>query len=292
VVSTTSNGASRTGAAPQEPSVQAMADRVEGLLGGFDSVSSPRQAREQAEELVRTIVGVYGAGLERVLTIVHDAVEPQADEVFDRLCADKFVESLLCLHGLHPLALEERVQRALDSVRPYLKSHEGGIEIARIEDGIVHLELEGSCDGCPSSTATVKLAVERAILDQVPEISAVRAEGVSGAAGGLQTEWVSLAKVPDLAASGKATTVVAGVPTLLVRFDDTVYAYRNRCAGCGSSLDEAVVRQPLLTCAACGRTFDVVHAGRTSEDETVFIEPFPLVRESWRLRIAVPSGSV
>ena len=86
--------------------------------------------------------------------------------MFDKLCDDPFVESLLCLHDLHPYSVEERVQRALDGVRPYLKSHEGGVEIARIEDDVVVLHLQGSCDGCPSSAATVKLAVERAILEQ------------------------------------------------------------------------------------------------------------------------------
>jgi Fe-S cluster biogenesis protein NfuA len=99
--------------------------------------------------------------------------------VFARLCEDPFVESLLCLHGLHPLSVEERVQRALDGVRPYLKSHEGGVEIATIEDDVVVLRLEGTCDGCPSSEATVKLAVERAILDRVPEIRSVRAESAT-----------------------------------------------------------------------------------------------------------------
>jgi Fe-S cluster biogenesis protein NfuA len=163
--------------AADEVSLRRNADRVESLLRGFDAVSTPRQARELGEELARTLVSLYGAGIERVLTVVHDTLdEARSEEVFARLCDDPFVESLLCLHGLHPLSVEERVQRALDGVRPYLKSHEGGVEIAAIEDDVVVLRLEGTCDGCPSSEATVKLAVERAILDNVPEIRAVRAE--------------------------------------------------------------------------------------------------------------------
>ncbi|HEV3085675.1 MAG TPA: NifU family protein [Candidatus Elarobacter sp.] len=166
--------------ARDDASLRRNADRVESLLRGFDAVSTPRQARELGEELARTLVSLYGAGLERVLTVVHETLdEKRSEAVFARLCEDPFVESLLCLHGLHPLSVEERVQRALDGVRPYLKSHEGGVEIATIEDDVVVLRLEGTCDGCPSSEATVKLAVERAILDRVPEIRSVRAESAA-----------------------------------------------------------------------------------------------------------------
>jgi Fe-S cluster biogenesis protein NfuA len=153
-----------------------MLDRIEELLAGFDADQTPRRARELAEELVRTIVAIYGDGFERVLSIVHEELGDRSDAVFDRLCEDKLVESLLCLHGLHPVALEDRVEQALQSVRPYIKSHEGNMEISRIEGDIVYLHLEGSCEGCPASATTLKLAVERAILERVPEIREVRAE--------------------------------------------------------------------------------------------------------------------
>jgi Fe-S cluster biogenesis protein NfuA len=164
------------GRAPQEPDVRAIADRIEGLLAGLGSLASTEAAAKQAEELVRTLVTMYGTGLRRVLSIVYDTLGEGSDEVFARLCDDPFVESLLCLHDLHPVSVDDRVRAALDAVRPYLKSHEGGVDIASIEGDVVILRLEGNCKGCPSSTATVKLAVERAILERVPEIREVRAE--------------------------------------------------------------------------------------------------------------------
>ena len=156
--------------------VAAMAGRVEELLAGFDADHSPRRARERAEELVRTVVALYAEGLERVLTIVHDELGDGSEAVFARLCDDKFVESLLCLHGLHPVPVETRIERALESVLPYIKSHKGNMTISRIDGDVVYLRLEGTCDGCPASAATLKLAVERAILERVPEIREVRAE--------------------------------------------------------------------------------------------------------------------
>jgi Fe-S cluster biogenesis protein NfuA/nitrite reductase/ring-hydroxylating ferredoxin subunit len=274
-----------------------MAQRVEALLAGFDSVSTPRQARENADELARTIVSLYGAGLERVLSIVYDTLGERSDDVFAALCADRFVESLLCLHGLHPLAVEERVAAALEAVRPYLKSHEGGIELTRVEDGVAYLRLEGSCDGCPSSLATVKLAVERAILEKVPDVHEVRVEGVTAEAGRpsgsslrIESDWLAPANIPELAECGVATAELSGTPVLLVRFDETIYAYRNQCPGCGRKFDGNDVRRPFLVCASCERSYDVVRSGRAVDDETSFVEPFPIAHDGDRIRVAIPLG--
>jgi Fe-S cluster biogenesis protein NfuA len=96
-----------------------------------------------------------------------------------KLADDDLVGSLLILHELHPYSTEERVGRALDQVRPYLGSHAGGVELLGLgADGVVRLSLRGSCDGCPSSAVTVKLAIERAILDAAPEVRGVEVENL------------------------------------------------------------------------------------------------------------------
>ncbi len=285
-----------------EPSVAQMAERVATLLAGFERVSTPLQAREGAEALVQTIVALYGAGLERILDIVHEAAGERSEAIFEQLAADRFVESLLCLHGLHPVALEERVQAALDSVRPYLESHEGGVEIAGIEEGVVRLRLQGSCDGCPSSAATVKLAVEKAILERVPEIHEVEAldtpAGARSAAGRptlkLESDWIPVAALPGLAASadaGIAARDVGGSAVLFVRFGRTIYAYRNACPGCAEPLERALLDRPYLRCGACGAAFDVVHAGRPAATGGRSAEPFPLAYEDGCVRVAIPVGA-
>ncbi len=285
--------------APPNLSVKQMADRIALLLAGFDTVSTPRQARESAEALAQTIVGLYGKGLERVLEIVYETGGARADEIFTNLVADPFVESLLCLHGLHPVAIADRVATALDSVRPYLNSHEGDVEIVGIEDDVVHLRLAGSCDGCASSATTLKLAVEKAILERVPEIREVRAIGgaaVDATPNGqptlkLESNWIALADLPELAASsdaGLAVREVSGTPIVFVRFGQTVYAYRNACPRCASGLESARLTPPMLTCAACGAAFDVVHAGRSADAGGASAVPFPLVNENGRVRVAIP----
>ena len=69
------------------------------------------------------------------------------------------------------------MQEALDQVRPYMKSHGGGVELLGIEDGVAHLRLEGSCNGCGASVSTLELAVEKALEEAAPDLAGMRVEG-------------------------------------------------------------------------------------------------------------------
>jgi Fe-S cluster biogenesis protein NfuA len=91
------------------------------------------------------------------------------------LAGDEMVSHLLLVHGLHPLDLRTRIAGALEEVRPYLRSHGGEVELDAIEPPTVRLRLRGSCHGCPSSTVTLKLAIEAAIRKAAPEIEHVDA---------------------------------------------------------------------------------------------------------------------
>src|SRR5882762_4024962 len=82
------------------------------------------------------------------------------------------------LYGLHPLDLETRVLKAVDKVRPYLKSHGGNVALLGIDDGVVRLQMEGNCNGCASSAMTMKLAIEEAIYEVAPDVAELLVEGV------------------------------------------------------------------------------------------------------------------
>ena len=90
------------------------------------------------------------------------------------LASDDLVASLLLVHGLHPHDVTTRVHRALEGVRPYLASHDGDVELLAVTgDGAVHLRLLGSCEGCPSSSVTMELAVKDAIAAAAPEVTSI-----------------------------------------------------------------------------------------------------------------------
>jgi len=157
-------------------SLRSVGDRIENLLAELRTIGDPR-ARETAEELVRSLLDLYGGGLARMMELVYDS--PAGGELFDRFAADDLVASLLLLHDLHPEDTESRILRALDGVRPYLGSHGGDVTLVGIDDDVVRLRLEGTCHGCPSSSITMKLAIEKAIGEAAPEVARIEVEGVA-----------------------------------------------------------------------------------------------------------------
>jgi len=72
-------------------------------------------------------------------------------------------------------ALHTRVERALDTIRPYIQADGGDIELVDIVDGVVQIRLAGSCVGCMYSMMTLQSGVERMLKEQVPEVKAVEA---------------------------------------------------------------------------------------------------------------------
>jgi len=148
--------------------------RIDAALDEIAEIGDPK-VRERVEDVVRLLLELYGAGLERIVESVGSTDEP----VLDRLVTDPLVASLLVLHGLHPVDVDTRVERALEDVRPYLGSHAGGVTYLGVDDeGVAHLTLEGSCSNCPSSSITVKHSIERAIVEAAPEVVAVAVEDV------------------------------------------------------------------------------------------------------------------
>jgi Fe-S cluster biogenesis protein NfuA len=149
-------------------------NRIEGLLQVVESMPDEK-TRGTVRELLQSLMDLHGAGLDRMMEIAADAGEGglQIIEAYGR---DDLVNPLLLLYGLHPADLESRVLQALEKVRPYLKSHGGNVELVGIESGIATLRLRGSCQGCSSSTVTLKSTIEEAIYQAAPDVVEIRVE--------------------------------------------------------------------------------------------------------------------
>lgn len=83
----------------------------------------------------------------------------------------------------------ENVEKVLDELRPYLLADGGNVSVADIDGATVLLQLEGACGSCPSSTMTMKMGLERRLLERIPEIEAVvqvEPEGPSLTAEGIE----------------------------------------------------------------------------------------------------------
>jgi Fe-S cluster biogenesis protein NfuA/nitrite reductase/ring-hydroxylating ferredoxin subunit len=294
---------------------RSVGERIERLLDA--SAASGPKVGERAEELVRLVVELYGAGLERVLELAYEA-GALSDDLLDALADDDLVSALLLVHGLHPYPLEERVTRALDQVRPYMGTHGGDVELIEVtEDGVVRLRMLGSCDGCASSAVTLDLAVKDAVEAAAPEverIEVVEAKAAEATVSGLipidaltarirqagvagSPQWESIGRLDDLPSAPLWPQTVGGLAVIVCRVASSLYAYRDSCASCASPLGLATVEKRLgqvgsavLTCPSCRSHFDVRRAGAGIDDESLHLEPLPLLERDGVIEIAIPSG--
>jgi Fe-S cluster biogenesis protein NfuA len=70
--------------------------------------------------------------------------------------------------------MKEKVEQVLNEVRPGLQADGGDVELVDVtEDGIVKVKLTGACAGCPMSTMTLKMAIEKKLKEQIPDVKAV-----------------------------------------------------------------------------------------------------------------------
>jgi Fe-S cluster biogenesis protein NfuA len=72
--------------------------------------------------------------------------------------------------------LKDKVQEALESIRPHLQRDGGDVELIDVDDeGVVSVRLAGACRGCPGALMTLKMGIERILKRQVPEIKGIKA---------------------------------------------------------------------------------------------------------------------
>jgi Fe-S cluster biogenesis protein NfuA/nitrite reductase/ring-hydroxylating ferredoxin subunit len=280
-------------------------ERIEKLLDELRTMAEP-SAWPRVEELMRLVVGLYGAGLTRFVDLLD--TDLTIDKLRERVLQDELLASLMLLHGLHPEDTAARVARALDRVRPYLGSHGGDVAVVGVDEtaGVVKLRLDGTCDGCPSSALTMKLTIEGAIKELAPEIARIEVEGITahenplnstiakshvngtnGRAAAKLPEWISLKRQPPRQSGELLATEVTGERIMLCRVGKQLYAYRGRCPSCGSALENGGLDGDLLTCRSCAERYNVRFAGRSVGDKRLHLEPIPLLESGSSVRIAI-----
>lgn len=152
-------------------------ESIDGMVRALEKTTDP-VLRTKAQDLVQALMELHGACLEQMLEIVRSSGEP-GKPIIEKFGDDQLVRSLLLLYGLHPVELRTRVLQVLEKTRPYLRSHGGNVELVSLDDaGVVTLRLTGSCDGCASSSATLKQAVEEAIYEAAPDVTGIEVPGV------------------------------------------------------------------------------------------------------------------
>ena len=142
-----------------------IADLAEALVSHPDPVVAA-----QVGELLDWVDAFHRDGLGRLVEMVRS----WRGEIFlEAVAADAVTGTLLAAYGLGeppelPTATGDSVAAALEHVRPLVESHGGSIEVDSVIDGVVKVRLLGTCDGCPSSAATLTYGVEAALREHWP----------------------------------------------------------------------------------------------------------------------------
>jgi Fe-S cluster biogenesis protein NfuA/nitrite reductase/ring-hydroxylating ferredoxin subunit len=300
----------------EERELQKRLAHVDALVGELQELSDPA-SRALVEELLSTVLDLHGEALSRMIELLGPRGDPAADRLLERMASDDLVRGVLLLHGLHPLDLRTRVEGALESVRPYMRSHGGGVELVGVDADTVRIRLQGHCQGCPSSMVTLKLAVEKAIYEAAPDVAAIEVIENADAPGpgpptiaglvslpvvsstrprasprpseAVSGEWVTLAASAAHIDNGSVLKTKADTDAVLIaRAGDVFYAYLATCPACEGGMEGAALEGAQLICDRCGARYDIRRAGAGIETE-FRMEPLPLLEESGVLRIAIPA---
>jgi Fe-S cluster biogenesis protein NfuA/nitrite reductase/ring-hydroxylating ferredoxin subunit len=310
------------GTAARTEDAELLVARVQELQGRLEEAGESA-TRDVAEELVSAVVQLYGEGLERIVAALREGGDAGAAALVG-LAADPLLATLLLIHDLHPVPLAERVTGALDSVRPYMESHGGNVELLSLDDGVARLRLEGSCSDCSASTVTLELAIKQAIEEAAPDLAGLEVEGVApqltglalpmsqngptgielpmvisggqpaapAGAGAAATPaaapvWVDLDAVADLAVGGLRAVSPGGQPLIVANVDGTLLAYHDECANCGGALREGALTDGALRCPSCERSFFLPRAGRSMDAERIQLRPVPLLADHGSVKVAI-----
>jgi nitrite reductase/ring-hydroxylating ferredoxin subunit/Fe-S cluster biogenesis protein NfuA len=234
-------------------------NRFEAIISEWDE-----SQRCVAVGLKRAIEALHKAALTNLIKSLKDESMP----ALRHAVADEVVYAVLLYHELvkppkPPLA--QRIETALEEVRPGLKSHDGDVELVAIKPpDTVEVRLIGTCSTCPTSTLTLSQGIEQAIKNHCPEITKVVAvnnsSAVKNANSGLISPfsakitctWMKVATLDEVPEFSVIAVQLAGTSLILHRQGITVKCYRNACSHLGSPLEKGKIENGIITCPSHG----------------------------------------
>jgi Fe-S cluster biogenesis protein NfuA len=151
------------------------------LIEQFDQMPGG-PAKTAGSELVKLLMDLHGAGLERMMEIIFESGD-QGAKIIDQLGRDASVGSLLLLYSLHPDDLGTRVDKATERMRPRLRKLSCVIESVKVLEGAVTIRLSAT-HGCGSSSKDLRSIVEDCVYELAPDVTSLEILGLEGPKGG------------------------------------------------------------------------------------------------------------
>ena len=235
------------------------------------------EARERALDLQRAIEAFHKPALVHIVRTLRD--DPRGKELLFELVDDPHLHAVLALHGIVRADPMTRGERALATVRPYLQSHGGDVELVRIEGDTAFVRLHGSCSGCSMSAVTLREGVEEALVRLVDEVARIEVledqptaafiplSAVGRKPGTPDTGWVRALPIEAVAPGTMVRFDVELAPPtgddpahvdsfVVTNVDSRIAVFRNECVHQGLSLDGGLMADGVITCPWHGFRFD------------------------------------
>jgi Fe-S cluster biogenesis protein NfuA/nitrite reductase/ring-hydroxylating ferredoxin subunit len=255
---------------------------------------------EAVAELDTLVQTLEREGDERALMLLElvDAIHRPALELIARGDTEHpLARTLLAMYDLAPVDDAVLAEEALDSVRPYVESHGGRVDLVRVEDGVVTVRMSGACQGCAASAMTLRRGIEQALREHYPDFREVVAEEPDGAAEPagpklLQIEDLRRPVFEDAGAAGEPgqlrTIEADGVSVLLANVGGDVYAFRNGCAVDGLPLEGGrLTGDGVLVCPWHNCAYDARSGKRVDEPGEPGLPVVPVALQDGTVRVAV-----
>jgi hypothetical protein len=152
--------------------LRAEAAEIERLLDELRALVAAA-AWQRIEDVIRRVVALYGAGLARALDAGRQAGASEA-ALGERIVADDLLGSLLVLHGLHPLTVAQRIDRALARVRGELGLGDGQLVMTELCDGELRLRASSALGGGAMSARVAEAVIRRTLEAAAPELTTIQ----------------------------------------------------------------------------------------------------------------------
>jgi len=228
-------------------------------------------AHDDAVALKEAVEAFHRPALVHIVRTLKD--DPRGKELLFELVDDPAVKAIFGLHGIIRADPMTRANQALLSVRPYLQSHGGDVDLVRIEDGAAFVRLQGSCNGCSMSAVTLREGVEAALVEGVEEVDRVEVLDDEPTAAFIPLSSIGRKQKPADTGWIKGPQSSEVEPGSMLRFDVTgnggqsesfvvtnidnrLSVFRNACVHQGMTLDGGMIDDGIIVCPWHGFKFE------------------------------------
>ena len=239
-------------------------DDAAGLIGDIERLEAifetwDETARGATTAYRRAIEDLHGEALRRLVRALK--ASPEALAAMKAAVSDEVVYTVMRRHDIIKPSLTERVEAALESIRPMLASHGGDVELVKIDPPALQVRFTGSCDGCPASALTFHAGVKKAVEDACPEITdIIQVKGLSNGASddsvrfvspfalASTSSWQYATKLSEIPVGGIKPLELGGEKIIVSRQGGVVTCFQNACAHLGMAIHDGEIEDGIITC--------------------------------------------